>query len=436
MWFYRDLLGFSILFQGTSGEARAAMLRVLCVWGTQGILGRWQLEIHWIWKKWRRISNWNPPKVEVPPFSDRPTICQWFHVVPVPRASAASPSPRAFVRAPPCVWQSRWCGPKQCSVRRNPPAFFLWNPRCSSLSAQLAEGYNDLFGLQLNGLEKNQLHRPGEGCLGVEDQSAGAICCSGSSKHSGHRVLDDQKHFQVVLWLLHFIGNLGKIYISSLSLGLCWLSALGVPCFSWQLEDIFRDLTTLGLQQLPFDTCTVATVACLRSYQLNSIYRIYHIHSTETWLCPIVLRLIDWDMCGSLTQIFQTIMYTQFSRLKVPCFGAFPTFRQSHIILLPICHNMSISWYPHDISKYLPSGKQPHSYGKSPSSMGKSTINGPWYLHDITIPIEELCRCIAALADSGWHPMPKAGFPHGWSWHVSCLAKKNSRPKMVGTHSD
>lgn len=141
---------------------------------------------------------------------------------------------------------------------------------------------------------------------------------------------------------MYFIGNLGKIYISSLSLGLCWLSALGVPCFSWQLEDIFRDLTTLGLQQLPFDTCTVATVACLRSYRLNSIYRIYHIHSTETWLCPIVLRLIDWDMCGSLTQIFQTIMYTQFSRLKVPCFGAFPTFRQSHIILLPICHNMSI----------------------------------------------------------------------------------------------
>ena len=40
-------------------------------------------------------DNWNdPPKVEVPPFQ---TICQWFHVVPVPRAS---PSPREFVRGP------------------------------------------------------------------------------------------------------------------------------------------------------------------------------------------------------------------------------------------------------------------------------------------------------------------------------------------------
>lgn len=171
------------------------MLRVLCVWGTQGILGRWQLEIHWIWKKWRRTSNWNPPKVEVPPFSDRPTICQLFHVVPVPRASAASPSPRAFVRAPPCVWQSRWCGPQQSTAMlcaEEPSGIFPLEPEMFYFKTACRR-------LQLNGLEKHQLHRPGEGCLGVEDQSAGAICCSGSSKRSGHGLLDDQKHFQVVL---------------------------------------------------------------------------------------------------------------------------------------------------------------------------------------------------------------------------------------------
>lgn len=118
-----------------------------CVFGqSQGFLGGGN------WKSTGCGKNGDEPvtgilqKWEVPPFSDRPTICQLFHVLPVPRAS---PSPRAFVRAPPCVWQSRWCGPQQCSVRRNPAAFFLWNPRCSTLSAQLAEGYNDLFGLQL-----------------------------------------------------------------------------------------------------------------------------------------------------------------------------------------------------------------------------------------------------------------------------------------------
>jgi len=78
-------------------------------------------------------------------------------------------------------------------------------------------------------------------------------------------------------------------------------------------------------------------------------------------------------------------------------FGASPTFRQSHIILLPICHNMAI----------------------------------PWYLHDITIPIQELCRCIAALADSGWHPMPKAGFPHGWSCCVN-WQKRTAGPRWLG----
>ena len=56
---------------------------------------------------------------------------------------------------------------------------------------------------------------------------------------------------------------------------------------------------------------------------------------------------------------------------------------QTHPIDIFSWFQLCIQWYvplhmisPHDIPHVLPSGKQPHNYGKSPFLMGKLTING------------------------------------------------------------
>ena len=220
LWFYSYLVGknpsfcrtpvlHTVVRQGSSGEARAAMLRVLCVGesqvflegGSRKSIGCWGILVDLVFNQTFISEKWRSTRYGMILRKWKFQNFQTHHISLVPVRT--SPSPRAFVRGPPCVWQSRWCGPKQCSVVWSslfsfrggiPMAFFLWeNPRYPTFRTNFRR-HGDLFGrLHLNGMA---WINPTFAAPRRRMPWCGRSICR-------HFLLQQfQKHFQVVLWFV------------------------------------------------------------------------------------------------------------------------------------------------------------------------------------------------------------------------------------------